>query len=765
MPRGRLVAPAAHTPGAAERLIHMTGAIANASSSAEVVQVVVDQVVETMGASSAAIWLVGEDARTVRLAHTRGASEQVKQAHGFDRLDTAPSAPHLQAIRLGHPIWRPSPCLPLCAQGRVLGVLALTLEAAAEPSDEERSVLLLIAGFAARAVDRLRLSEAESRSRRETSGREPAGATRAVDRGGRPSRLEDLTDRAAVAIENSRLYQEAIDAQARAERLYSFAQSVVVADSIDGVLTAAVDAIESLLGTRRSAILILDDEGVMRFRAWRNLSDSYRAAVDGHSPWSRDAAAPEPIVVTDAETDGAMSSFRPLFRSEGIRALAFIPLVSSGRLLGKFMVYYDHRRSFLPHELEMACAIANHLASVIARFSAVAKLEETVRYNELFGGILAHDLRNPLGAMMMAAQLLIERSEDEKAIKPLHRIVGSGERMRRMIDQLLDFTRARLAGGIELHRRPVSLSQLARQALDEIELTMTSSTFRLETIGDLQGEWDADRLAQVFSNLAANAAQHGSAGHAVVVRLDGRDRRTVEIELSNRGVIHPDLLRRLFEPFRHTQHTRIGSRGLGLGLFITQQIIRAHGGEIAVTSSEAEGTVFRIHIPRRGETAASFVKPEHAVVLSGASVGPAAGGGPPGPDRKHQGGGEGSVGAPLATGPVLVVDDDADIREALADLLTDRGFVVITANNGADALQLLRTLDGPPSLILLDIMMPVMNGYEFLDQQLGDPALASIPVAIITAGHAIDRSRLAGAVPILSKPINVPLLMDTLRRL
>ena len=115
--------------------------------------------------------------------------------------------------------------------------------------------------------------------------------------------------------------------------------------------------------------------------------------------------------------------------------------------------------------------------------------------------------------------------------------------------------------------------------------------------------------------------------------------------------------------------------------------------------------------------------------------------------------------------PILIVDDDLDIREALAETLEDRGFVVITAANGRDALATLRSAKALPSIILLDLMMPVMDGYGFLEERRRDPTLASIPVAIITAGHGVDRSRLGDSAPIVPKPINVAQLVNTLRQL
>lgn len=111
---------------------------------------------------------------------------------------------------------------------------------------------------------------------------------------------------------------------------------------------------------------------------------------------------------------------------------------------------------------------------------------------------------------------------------------------------------------------------------------------------------------------------------------------------------------------------------------------------------------------------------------------------------------------------ILIVDDDPDIREALKELLADRGFSVLAASNGVEALKLLRTNSAPPSIILLDVMMPVMDGYGFLEERRRDPLLSSIPVAIITAGHGVDLARLGGTMPVLYKPIDVRELMIAL---
>jgi signal transduction histidine kinase len=751
----------------AERLFKITAAIADAVSPAQVFEALVDRVAEAIEASSVALWLVDDQHRHAKLARARGYSEAAMQALEVLPLDIRPSIPAIDAIHRGSPIWIPSQaalleqyphlrsvatpgrcyrasCLPLMAHGYVLGSLAVTIEEASEPAEEERGFLLLVARYASQAIERLRLLEAERRSRSEAAAaanrldalsrasqaftesdldlqsrlravaselattfggcinigllepdgflyltavqhpiaeaqtilqdlaakspiRVGEGATGSIAATGKsiflptidpeasaasaapeyrafldrypvyaligaPLRgrgrvigtvtatrvrvgetytledlrlLEELAERAAGAIDNSRLYQETHEARSRAEQLYRFAQAVAAADRIETVFDAAMDAIERALGATRMAVLTFDADRVMRFRAWRNLSDGYRHTVEGHSPWPADAIAPAPVLVPDAERDPAMASYHALFRSEGIGALAFIPLVTRGRLLGKFMIYYARPHPFAPQEVETTRAIGNHLASVITRFEVIQKLEETIRYNELFAGVLAHDLRNPLTAMMTMAQILLVKKEGgdpegARQSKSLGRILASGRRMETMIAQLLDFTRIRSGGGIAIEPDAANLSDLCAQTVGELEAARPEWNIRCEVFGDQRGTWDSDRLLQVLSNLVANAGQHGNSGAPVSVKLDGTDPASVKFEIHNEGVIPPSLLPHLFDPFIGTrQSSRSG--GLGLGLFIVREIVHAHGGTIEVSSTEADGTTFLVRLPRRSE--------------------------------------------------------------------------------------------------------------------------------------------------------------------
>jgi signal transduction histidine kinase len=179
------------------------------------------------------------------------------------------------------------------------------------------------------------------------------------------------------------------------------------------------------------------------------------------------------------------------------------------------------------------------------------------------------------------------------------KILSSGNRMARMIEQLLDVTRARSGGGIEVQPHKVDLSEVCEQAAGELELAHPSWTIRCVFHGDPVGTWDRDRLAQVLSNLIANAGQHGRPEAEIVVTFDGRRDDAVSLEVHNEGCIPPELLPTLFDPFRGSSTQRGRARGLGLGLFIVHEIVRAHGGTISVESSEERGTTFTITLPRR----------------------------------------------------------------------------------------------------------------------------------------------------------------------
>jgi signal transduction histidine kinase len=225
------------------------------------------------------------------------------------------------------------------------------------------------------------------------------------------------------------------------------------------------------------------------------------------------------------------------------------------------------------------------------------ELSRAVQLGDLFVSILGHDLRTPLGAIKMAAELIVRIAEDTRSLRPAGRILSAADRMTRMIEQLLDFAKARQGGGIRLQPVPTSLNDITRQVVQELGDSNPLARIELMSSGSPWGRWDPDRLGQVVSNLVGNAVQHGTAGSPISVRLDGTAPAMVRLNVENLGVIPLEAIPTLFEPFKRTPVTQGNERGLGLGLFIAREIVRAHGGDLVVLTSEG-ATILEATLPR-----------------------------------------------------------------------------------------------------------------------------------------------------------------------
>jgi len=238
---------------------------------------------------------------------------------------------------------------------------------------------------------------------------------------------------------------------------------------------------------------------------------------------------------------------------------------------------------------------------VTARRRQEEEREQEGRFRERFIGVLGHDLGNPLAAIRLSSAALLARETLTPDVRRvMTRIDSSAERMARMVKQLLDFTRARMAGGIPLRPKDVSLDEVSRRIIDELELAHPTRDIHLDVSGDCTGFWDEERMAQVLSNLVANALQHSPQGTPVSVRLEGVE-SLQRVEVHNAGAPIPGPLRaHLFEPFHRSESGpgRVARGGLGLGLYIVAQIVHAHGGRIEVDSSPDEGTSFTLFLPR-----------------------------------------------------------------------------------------------------------------------------------------------------------------------
>jgi two-component system sensor histidine kinase/response regulator len=223
---------------------------------------------------------------------------------------------------------------------------------------------------------------------------------------------------------------------------------------------------------------------------------------------------------------------------------------------------------------------------------------ETLRLNEMFSALLAHDLRNPLSAVLACAELLKRRSSEPHAQEAATRILSSGARMGRLIEDMLDLARVRLAGGIVVTPQPTDFKALVDRVIREHQSAAPGRRIASVAQGDFAGDWDAERIAQVASNLIGNALKHGRADEEIEVHLDGQAPDSVRFSVANSGTIPLELREHLFDPFRAGGRPAGRSEGLGLGLYIVQQIVKAHRGRVEVDTGRDDRTVFRIEIPR-----------------------------------------------------------------------------------------------------------------------------------------------------------------------
>ena len=405
-----------------------------------------------------------------------------------------------------------------------------------------------------------------------------------------------------------------------------------------------------------------------------------------------------------------------------------LPLLGLDEMMGVVRLEAEDGEGYDAEQLRILSVVAAQLGAYLAMMKLQHHLE--VRTTELTAayafqqrlvGIASHDLRNPLAVITVVASTMKKKTDDPKRVEALERALRCAQRATRIINDLLDVTHSQVTGGFPVSHKRVDLRVLVSDALDELRTANPDRTIHLLPDGNepLVGEWDPDRAVQVVVNLVSNALAHGDEGSAVTLTLRG-SASEVTLSVHNHGEpIASSLLPLIFDPFKRGPHgVRRAGGGLGLGLYIVHQIALSHGGEVSVRSDATAGTTFEVKLPRwHGRHAGAALQ--------------------------------------AAGKTILVVDDDADARGALVEMLEDAGHRVIAAANGQQAIELLRG-GLRPALVLLDLNMPVMDGEAFYEACLGDPALRTIPVFAVSsdavAAIALHRK---GAAGYLKKPIDV----------
>lgn len=350
-----------------------------------------------------------------------------------------------------------------------------------------------------------------------------------------------------------------------------------------------------------------------------------------------------------------------------------------------------------------------HVTGAVVAFQDISRLGEVDQMKEEFVSIVSHELRTPLTSIRGSIQLVL--GEANSVPDPEHRgllqiALNNCERLVRIINDILDVSKIE-SGNLALHPQPVHVADLVRQSIDVVAGAARNAGVSLEanvpaSIRPVMV--DPDRLVQALVNLLSNAVKFAPTGSTVTVSAAGAD-GGVTITVADQGEgIAPENIGRLFRKFYQVDSSSSRRRGgTGLGLAITKALVEQHGGRIYVDSELKKGTRFSITLPAASAELSAAVAPVAA--------------------NK-----DGS--ARLAVRRVLVVDDDDDARMVMRTQLSRAGYVVLDARDGASALQIART--SRPDVITVDLVMPGVDGWSFIDTLRQDERLASIPVVVVS---------------------------------
>jgi len=520
------------------------------------------------------------------------------------------------------------------------------------------------------------------------------------------------------------------------DALYRIADLVAHSREPEEIYGPAVNAMIAATGSDRAALLLFDDAGVMRFKAARSLSEGYRKAVEGHSPWTTDSKDPAPILVADVAAETSLGALQDTILAEGIRSLGFIPLGRPGRLLGKFMVYYDQPHDFTEPELKVAAMVCHYVAFGLDRAKDKADIQDLLdrervarhqaealnRAKDDFLAVLSHELRNPLGAIIHAVSVLDQASRREPfATKAQDVIRRQTVHLARLLDDLLDAARIG-RGHLELRLEVTDLRSAAGAAVEKLSHRFTERHQALRVSMPhhvVSVEGDPNRLQQVIANLLDNASKYTPESGSISLSLDVEGNDAVIRVRDNGPGIPVSQQHSIFDPFTQGGAPRT-TGGLGIGLGLVKRIVELHKGTVDVQSANA-GTEFTVRLPLTAETPPTAPDPANIAVL-----------------RQR----------------VVLIEDNDDSREALVTALGLLGHEIQAASTGQAGIELV--LRGQPRHVLVDIGLPDIDGYEVarrLRQRLGNRVTL---VALTGFGQQTDRqlSAEAGFDAHIVKPVD-----------
>jgi signal transduction histidine kinase/ActR/RegA family two-component response regulator len=674
-----------------ERLHAFTGALSQASTPAEVGEAVVAAGIAATGASSGALWLSWPE--------------------GADGPTHTPVA---DAVRDGLPVWiesrnqlaerypaglgpvsRPDEeslaCLPLFAQGRPIGALTYGFAGTHRFLEDERALLMVISWYAAHALERANAYAAEK------------GAKERAEDGQRRSQLIADID---VLLASSLDYSNILSDVARAA-VPRFADWCVL--ELSDQRLAGTPPIASHADPSKVPLVL---EMRQRLREFGNFRHGIAAVMRSGNPQLHASISLE-LVRTLLGGDERLLE---LAASVGVSSTMVVPVSARGQVAGVILLSRTNpAHPFDDQDLAMVEELGRRIGLAVDNARLYQEARDANRTKDEFLAVLSHELRNPLAPIVTTLQLLDRRGETslvgERAMISRH-----VRHLVRLIDDLLDVART-TSGKVQLVKERCELASIVAAAIEMASPLLEQRAHRLMVSSpehDVQVIADRTRLTQAIANLLNNAAKYTEPGGGITVRASAEGTDAV-IRVRDSGVgIAPELLPRIFDPFVQATNALDRSQGgLGLGLTVARTVVNLHGGTVSAHSAGiGGGSEFVVRLPR-AETAVAVSKAAQSDRTT-----------PPVGDRRR----------------VLAVDDNTDAAAALGQALEALGCSARVVHDGASALAAAAAFH--PALVLLDIGLPGIDGYE-VARRLRALRLDSPPriVAVTGYGQPADRAR------------------------
>ena len=468
--------------------------------------------------------------------------------------------------------------------------------------------------------------------------------------------------------------------------------------------------------------------------------------------------------VNDVLQSDLQDCHKAILSQFGIRANLVIPLLLGEKLWGLLCIHTCVApRIWQPNEIDLIQQLASQLAIAIQQANLFEQLQQeqekllqtnkelarATRLKDEFLANMSHELRTPLTAILGMSEALQENTfgdinpSQEKAIKLIEK---SGEHLLSLINDILDLSKIE-AGKLELEFAPTSVKTLCENSTMFVKQMAFTQKIELQTriaknIEQIQV--DEFRIRQSLINLLSNAIKFTPAGGNVILSVE-LEEQEILFSVTDTGIgISPTDLDKLFQPFIQIDSSLNRQyAGTGLGLVLVKRIIAKHGGSVSVTSRVGEGSCFTLRLPY--VPSSRKIIPENVETTSLSTN---------------------ETNAPLSVYPlILLADDNEANRQTLDDYLSNKGYRMLLAYNGREAVEIVKT--HRPDLVFMDIQMPEMDGLEATTLIRSDPAIADIPIIALTAlafPEQADQCFYAGFNDYLAKPVRFKILMDTIQK-